>query len=346
MAPPSQPTEDTAAAHGPITVLGAGSFGTALAVHLARRGSDTFLWGRNADKMAAMEAARENAQYLPGCHFPARLAAVSDLAAAVRDSEDLLISTPSYALRETLESLKPLLRPDQGIACACKGLEPNTGRLVHEVILDVVGARNPIAVISGPTFAKELGIGLPTAVTIAAQDEGFTRRLVGRLHGDGFRAYSSEDFAGVEIGGAAKNVMAIGVGIADGLSLGANTRAGMITRALAEMMRLGKALGGKPETLMGLAGMGDLVLTCTDNQSRNRRMGLLLAQGKTVPEAIQEIQQVVEGVRAAPEVVRLARRLEVEMPITEAINAVIQGEITPVQAVMQLATRPARAELE
>lgn len=338
-----QPTEAPPA--GAIAVLGAGSFGTALAVHLARHGSDTLLWGRDAAKLAAMQEARENAQYLPGCHFPAKLTATADLAAAVGEAGDLLIATPSHALRETLEQIKPLLKPGQGIACACKGLEPNTGRLVHEVILDVLGASYPIAVISGPTFAKELGIGLPTAVTIAAQDETFAKKLVARLHGDGFRAYSSEDFAGVEIGGAAKNVMAIGVGIADGLSLGANTRAGMITRGLAEIMRLGKALGAKPETLMGLAGMGDLVLTCTDNQSRNRRMGLLLAQGKTVPEAIKEIQQVVEGVKAAPEVLRLARRLGIEMPITEAVNGVLQGELTPVEAVMRLATRPARAEL-
>jgi len=330
---------------GRIAVLGAGSFGTALAVHLARRGSETYLWGRDAAKMQAMEQARENLQYLPDCQFPAKLTATADLAAAVRESEELLISTPSHALRQTLELIKPLLKPGQGIACACKGLEPMTGRLVHEVILDVVGASYPLAVISGPTFAKELGIGLPTAVTIASQDEVFTQRMVARLHGDGFRAYTSTDLAGVEIGGAAKNVMAIGVGIADGLSLGANTRAGMITRGMAEIMRLAKALGGKPETLMGLAGMGDLVLTCTDNQSRNRRMGLLLAQGKTVPEAIAEIQQVVEGVKAAPEVLRLAKRLDVEMPITEAINGVIQGELTPVEAVMRLATRPARAEL-
>lgn len=340
MAQPPSPTEAPAA----VAVLGAGSFGTALAVHLARRGSETLLWGRDSARMAAMQEARENAQYLPGVQFPSRLTALSDLQAAVAGAEDLLIATPSHALRETLNQIKPLLRPGQGIACACKGLEPMTGRLVHEVILDVVGATYPLAVISGPTFAKELGIGLPTAVTIASQDEGFAEKMVQRLHGDGFRAYTSDDLAGVEIGGAAKNVMAIGVGIADGLQLGANTRAGMITRGLAEIMRLAKVLGGRPETLMGLAGMGDLVLTCTDNQSRNRRMGLLLAQGKSVAEAIAEIQQVVEGVKAAPEVLRLAQRLGVEMPITEAITAVLQGEITPVQAVMQLATRPARVE--
>ncbi|MGH8455638.1 MAG: NAD(P)H-dependent glycerol-3-phosphate dehydrogenase [Stenotrophobium sp.] len=339
-------TESAAGGGAAIAVLGAGSFGTALAVHLARRGSITLLWGRDHEKMLAMQYARENQQYLPGCQFPVKLSAISDLQTAVEQSEDLLISTPSHALRETLSALKPFLKPGQGIACACKGLEPMTGRLVHEVIEDAVGNAHPLAVISGPTFAKELGIGLPTAVTVASTDLAFAEKIAGRLHGDGFRAYTSGDLPGVEIGGAAKNVMAIGVGIADGLTLGANTRAAMITRGLAEIMRLGEALGAHPETLMGLSGMGDLVLTCTDNQSRNRRMGLLLAQGKSVAEAVQEIQQVVEGVKAAPEVLRLAQRLGVEMPITDAVSRVLKGEITPVQAVKALVTRPPRAETQ
>ncbi|TXH04741.1 MAG: NAD(P)-dependent glycerol-3-phosphate dehydrogenase [Nevskiaceae bacterium] len=340
---PQPPPSSTSAA---IAVLGAGSFGTALAVHLARRGSQTLLWGRDAARMAAMQASRENRQYLPGCAFPVKLEALSDLHAAVTGAEDLLVSTPSHALRETLNTIKPWLRPGQGIACACKGLEPGTGKLVHEVIEDAVGTTHPLAVISGPTFAKELGIGLPTAVTIASRDEAFAEKLASLFHGDGFRAYTADDLPGVEIGGAAKNVMAIGVGIADGLNLGANTRAAIITRGLAEIMRLGEALGAKPETLMGLSGMGDLVLTCTDNQSRNRRMGLLLAQGKSVPEAIQEIQQVVEGVKAAPTVLALARKLGVQMPITEAVSLVLQGQISPVQAVRLLATRPQKAESE
>ncbi len=329
-----------------VAVLGAGSFGTALAIQLARRGADTVLWGRDAEKLAQMQEARENAQYLPQCHFPAGLIATSDLAAAVGAAEDLLIATPSHALRATLEAVKPLLRPGQGIVCACKGLEPLSGRLVHEVIEDVLGNGYPLAVISGPTFAKELGLGLPTAVTIASPDADFAEKIVRRLHGDGFRAYWSDDLPGVEIGGAAKNVMAIGVGIADGLGLGANTRAALITRGLAEIMRLAEALGAKAETLMGLSGMGDLVLTCTDNQSRNRRMGLLLAQNKSVAEAIAEIRQVVEGVKAAPEVQRLARKHEVEMPITEAVTAVLEGRMSPIQAVRVLATRPAKAESE
>lgn len=339
----SAPTES---ARADIAVLGAGSFGTALAIHLARRGSETLLWGRDPARMAAMQAARENAQYLPGCQFPIKLNATSDLHATISGSDDLLISTPSHALRETLETIKPWLRPEQGIACACKGLEPGSGRLVHEVIEDALGTTHPLAVVSGPTFAKELGIGLPTAVTVASTNMRFAEKIANRLHGDGFRAYTADDLPGVEIGGAAKNVMAIAVGIADGLSLGANTRAAMITRGLAEIMRLGEALGAKAETLMGLAGMGDLVLTCTDNQSRNRRMGLLLAQGKSVPEAIQEIKQVVEGVKAAPEVLRLAQKHGVDMPITEVVTRLIEGKITPIQAVQRLATRPKKAEAE
>lgn len=329
-----------------LGVLGAGSYGTALAIQLARRGGATRLWGRNATELAAMQLARINARYLPGCHFPAGLLASADLEATVRQSAHLMIVVPSSALRQTLERIAPLLTPDQGLACACKGLEPGSGRLVHEVVADVLGEAHPLAVVSGPTFAKEMGLGLPTAVTVASRNLPFADLIAQALHGDGFRAYTSDDVVGVEIGGSAKNVMAIAVGIADGMGLGANTRAALITRGLAEIMRLGEALGAHPETLMGLAGMGDLVLTCTDNQSRNRRMGLLLAQGKTVPQAVEEIQQVVEGVKAAPEVLRLARSLRVDMPITEQVVQLIAGDITAVQAVRNLATRPSKAETE
>jgi len=328
-----------------VGVLGAGSFGTALAIHLARRGSSVLLWGRDAAQMAELQDSRENRRYLPGCPLPAKLTASADLDAAVADSEDLLLATPSHALRAMLNTLQPVLRPGQGLLIACKGLEPASGRLIHEVVADTLGDAQPFAVISGPTFAKELGMGLPTAVTIASSNQHFAERTAHLLHGDGFRAYWSEDLPGVEIGGAAKNVMAIGVGIADGLGLGANTRAALITRGLAEIMRLAEALGGKAETLMGLAGMGDLVLTCTDNQSRNRRMGLLLAQNKSVSEAIAEIRQVVEGVKAAPEVLRLAHRHGVDMPITQAVAGVLDGRLSAVQAVHELAKRPARAEL-
>lgn len=329
----------------PVTaVLGAGSFGTALAIQLARRGAPTVLWGRDPERLAAMQQARENVQYLPGCPFPAKLRAHADLDAAVAEADELLIATPSHVLRATLERIEPLLREGQGLVAACKGLEPHSGQLVHEVIESIYGRSRPFAVLSGPTFAKEVGIGLPTAVTIASHEQSFAEAFARRLHGDGFRAYWTEDLIGVEVGGAVKNVMAIGVGIADGMGLGANTRAALITRGLAEIMRLATAMGARAETLMGLAGMGDLVLTCTDNQSRNRRMGLLLAQGKSVREAITDIRQVVEGVKAAPEVLRLAQRYQVDMPITAAVCGVLEGRLSVVEAVRALATRPAKAE--
>lgn len=328
----------------PITVLGAGAFGTALAIQLTRRGAPGFLWGRDATTMATMEESRENVRYLKGIALPAKLVATSDLARAVQASCDIVISTPSPTLRETCERLAPLLRDDQGIACAAKGLEPGSGRLAHEVIGEVLGKARAIAVISGPTFARELGLGLPTSVTVAANDPAFAERMALRFHGDGFRAYTSGDLVGVEIGGAAKNVLAIAVGIADGLGLGANTRAAMITRGLNEITRLASALGAEPATLMGLAGLGDLVLTCTDNQSRNRRFGLLLAEGKTPAEAAATIGQVVEGAKAAAEVLRLADRLGVDTPITREIAKVISGESKPLEAVTKLAQRPLRAE--
>jgi glycerol-3-phosphate dehydrogenase (NAD(P)+) len=294
--------------------------------------------------MAAMEAARENAEYLAGTPFPARLHTTSDLAPAIAASEDVLLGIPSAALGATVAAIAPLLRAGQGLVCACKGLEPGTARLAHEVIADGLAAVHPVAILSGPTFAKELAVGLPTAVAIASADQAFAEKIARLFHGDGFRAYPSDDVIGVEIGGAAKNVMAIGVGIGDGLGLGANTRAGFITRSLNELMRLGVAAGARPETFMGLAGLGDLVLTCTDNQSRNRRFGLLLAEGKTPDEAQQIIGQVVEGQKAAQEVLRFAGRLGVAVPITEVISRVIAGEIKPVEAFTALASRPLRAE--
>ncbi len=329
-----------------IAVLGAGSFGTALAIHLARRGNETLLWARDADKLAAMELARENAAYLPGIPFPAKLHTEPDLARAVQDCEDILIGTPSSALGATVAAIAPYLRAGQGVVCAAKGLQPGTALMAHEVLGLGLPAATPIAILSGPTFAKELALGLPTAVAIASSDEAFAEEIARIFHGDGFRAYPSDDVIGVEIGGAAKNVMAIGVGIADGLGLGANTRAGFITRSLAELTRLGVAAGAKPETFMGLAGLGDLVLTCTDNQSRNRRFGLLLAEGKSPDQAREQIGQVVEGAKAAAEVLRLAAKLGVEVPIVAQIARVIAGEITPVQAVMTLAQRPLRAEAD
>jgi glycerol-3-phosphate dehydrogenase (NAD(P)+) len=329
-----------------IAVLGAGSYGTALAIQLARLGNDTRLWGRSAGHLQQLAAERVNAEYLPGCKFPPALAPTADLRAAVAGADDLLIAVPSHALHAVLRIVAPLLTPAQGIASACKGLEPDTGKLGHEVVGDILGKGRKFAAISGPTFAKEVGLGMPTAVTVASTDAEYADKIVQALHGNGFRAYTSDDVIGVEVGGSVKNVLAIAVGIADGLGLGANTRAGVITRGLAEIMRLGEAMGGHRDTFMGLAGLGDLVLTCTDDQSRNRRMGLLLAKGKSVKEAQAEIRQVVEGVRVAPEVLRLARKHGIEMPISEQVVRVLAGEIKPVDAVRALATRPPRAEAD
>lgn len=329
-----------------VTVLGAGSFGTALAIQFARRGARTLLWGRDTTRMAAMRDARENSFYLPGCPFPDLMDVTDDLEAAVRAAPVIVIGTPSSALRQTLSALKPYLVDGQGIVCACKGFEPGTGLLSHEVVAGELGRFYSVAVISGPTFAKEIGRGLPTAVTVASADTPFAEALALRLNGGGFRAFTATDIAGVEIGGAVKNVIAIAAGISDGLGFGANSRAMLVCRGLAEIRRLAEKFGARPETLMGLAGLGDLMLTCTDNQSRNRRMGLLLGQGKSVSEALTEIQQVVEGVKAAPEAWRLAKRFRIDMPLTETVVAVLEGKITPREAAELLAARPVRPEME
>ena len=335
---------ETVTAATPVAVIGAGSFGTALAIQLARRGSRTRLWGRNGADMAEADRTRHNPRYLADCEFPPTLVATGDLDAALRDAEDIVVATPSHALRATVEMLKPKLNAGQGLVIACKGFEPGSGKLSHEVVAEVLDASHPYAVLSGPTFANELGRGLPTAVIIASTDAAFAERVAHRLNGGGFRAYTGSDVIGVEIGGAAKNVIAIAAGVSDGLGFGANARSLLITRGLAEIRRLGDKMGAKAETLMGLAGLGDLVLTCTDNQSRNRRVGLLLASGKSVAESTHEIQQVVEGIKAAPEVHRLAQRYDVAMPITEVACAVIEGRMSPREAFSTLASRSVRAE--
>jgi glycerol-3-phosphate dehydrogenase (NAD(P)+) len=329
-----------------IAVLGAGAFGTALAIQLARRGARTLLWGRDPKQMRDIQATRTNDRRLPGCVLPAGVEATAGLADAVDNADDLLIATPSPALRNMCRAIAASLRPEHGIGCVSKGLEPGSGRLAHQVIAEELGASRAAAVVSGPTFARELALGLPTAVTVAANDAGFGQRLASALHGDNFRTYTSADLVGVEIGGAAKNVLAIAVGIADGMGLGANTRAAMITRGLGEIARLGAALGAHPETLMGLSGLGDLVLTCTDDHSRNRRYGLLLGRGQTREQAHQAAGAVVEGVTAAPEVLRLARLHRVNMPLLEMAGAVIGGSISAAEAVRLLVERPPRPEAD
>lgn len=327
-----------------VAVLGSGSWGTALAVHLARTGHRTILWGIETEELVAMTRERVNTRYLPGVSLPDRVEIEHDFARAVTESDQLLVVVPSHAFREVLERVKPLLKPAQRVAWATKGFELSTGKLPHDVAAEVLGPTVPTAVLSGPTFAKEVGAGLPSAMTVASADAGYALELARSISGENFRAYASSDMAGVEVGGAVKNVLAIGAGISDGLGFGANTRVALITRGLAEMMRLGVALGADRDTFMGLAGLGDLVLTCTDNQSRNRRCGLLLAAGKTPEQAQAEIGQVVEGVLAARAVHDVAQRLGVEMPISEQIYRVLYEGAPAKDAVYALMGRTIRAE--
>jgi glycerol-3-phosphate dehydrogenase (NAD(P)+) len=335
-----------AAARPATAVLGAGSWGTALAVHLARTGHPTVLWGRDAAQMAAFSAARCNTRYLAATPFPDALRIESDLASAVARADELLLAVPSHGFRECLEQVAPLMRPGMRIAWATKGFELDTGKLPHQVANEVIGIEVPKAVLSGPTFAREVGLGLPTAMTVASRDNDYALALARGLSGQNFRAYASTDVIGVEVGGATKNVLAIGAGISDGLGFGANTRVALITRGLAEMMRLGVALGAEKDTFMGLAGLGDLVLTCTDDQSRNRRFGLALAAGKSTAEAQREIGQVVEGVLAARAIRDVAGNHRVEMPIAEQISRVLYAGLAPRDAVAALMGRAVKSETQ
>jgi glycerol-3-phosphate dehydrogenase (NAD(P)+) len=328
----------------PIAVLGAGSWGTALAIQFARAGRPTRLWGRDPAHLTVLAAARSNERYLPGAAFPPDLHLEADFARAIRGALDILIAVPSDAFRATLERLAPLRVAGQRVAWATKGFELDTGRLPHEVARDVLGPAVPVAVLSGPTFAREVGRGLPTAMTVASPDALFAQELAQSLSGPSFRAYTSPDIVGVEVGGAVKNVLAIGTGIADGMGFGANTRIALITRGLAEMTRLGLALGAAPETFMGLAALGDLVLTCTDDQSRNRRFGLALARGLSPLTAQREIGQVVEGVQAARAVRAVAERAGVEMPIAEQVYQVLYAGRDPSSSVEALMGRVLRRE--
>jgi len=335
---------DTAPRTTTITVLGAGSWGTALAILLARNGWPTLLWGNEAPYMAQLQRERCNAQYLPDNPFPDTLQVSANLNSAVTAAEVILLAVPSHALRSVLQQLAGLLRPEQHLAWATKGLELGSGKLPHQVVAEVLGTDIETAVVSGPTFAREVAADLPTAVTVASASASFANLLAAMLHGQNFRAYTSSDITGVELGGAVKNVLAIAAGITDGLGFGANARAALITRGLAELMRLGVALGGQRDTFMGLAGLGDLLLTCTDNQSRNRRMGMALAQGLTIQQASDSIGQVVEGVQTAREVVELAQRNGVEMPICAQVYRVLYENLSPKAAVHALLAREQKSE--
>lgn len=328
-----------------MTVIGAGSYGTALAITLARNGHYVVLWGHNPEQIQKMQHDRCNQAFLPDVTFPDTLLLEADLARALAASRDVLVVVPSHVFGDVLRQLKPHLRPDARIVWATKGLEAETGRLLQDVAREALGEAIPLAVVSGPTFAKELAAGLPTAIALASTDAQFADDLQQLLHcGKSFRVYSNPDFIGVQLGGAVKNVIAIGAGMSDGIGFGANARTALITRGLTEMTRLGSALGADPSTFMGMAGLGDLVLTCTDNQSRNRRFGIMLGQGKGVQEAQDSIGQVVEGYRNTKEVLALAQRHGVEMPITEQIYQVLYCHKDAREAALSLLGRTRKDE--
>lgn len=330
----------------PIAVLGSGSWGTALAIQFARAGKPTRLWGRDAAQLADMRAARCNRRYLPDAPFPELLEVAPSLDAALHGVSDVLVAVPSSGFRALLTQLAPRLTPEMRIAWATKGFERSTGLLPHQVAHEVLGAKHAMAVLSGPTFAREVGAGLPTAMVVASTDESFAMRVAEDLATPGFRTYVSTDIRGVEIGGAVKNVIAVGAGLSDGLGFGANMRVALITRGLNEMTRLGVALGAHERTFMGLAGLGDLVLTCTDDQSRNRRCGLALARGLSVEEAMREIGQVVEGYHAARLLRMVAAKLGLDLPICEAICRILFDGADARAVVRELMARPPQAEFE
>lgn len=330
----------------PITILGAGSWGTALALNLARRGQIVRIWSFEISEIAAMLAERTNSQFLPGFPFPEQIQPTANLAEAIKEVDDVVIAVPSIGFRETLIMLKSLISPNTRITCATKGLDSDTGQLFNEVVAEILGKEQKFAALSGPTFAREVAAGLPTALVIASQDKSLLNDLTKRFDSNTFRVYPSQDVIGVLLGGAVKNVIAIATGITDGMELGANARCALITRGLGEIMRLGTSLGAKSETFIGLAGIGDLILTCTDNQSRNRRLGLALGKGQDLQAAEREIGQVVEGKRNAELVAVLAERQNVEMPICSVVWQILQGKLTAKQALADILARTSRDEVK
>lgn len=325
-----------------IAVLGAGSWGTALAILLHKNGCKVNLWSIDEVDLDAMRKDHVNARYLPGISVPQEINIHSDLSKAIHNVDAILITVPSHAFQALLHSIKQYFTGDVRIVWGTKGLDENYG-LLHTKVEQVFG-RIPMAVLSGPSFAKEVAKGLPTAVTLASNQEQFAFDFASCLHNDTFRVYTSDDLIGVEISGAVKNVLAIAIGIADGMNFGANARAALITRGLAELTRLGLALGGKLETFMGLSGVGDLVLTCTDNQSRNRRFGLAIGSGIDMESAKKDINQVIEGISNTEAVYLLAKSKNIDMPITEQLYNILYKNLSPKDAVTSLLTRSRKAE--
>jgi len=328
-----------------ISIIGAGSYGTALAICFARNGHNTLLWGRDGAHVEEMSATRSNHKYLPDSQFPATLTLEADLKLAASSSDNILIVVPSHAFGDMLKQIKPFLRAGAKVAWATKGLDPDSGNLLQDVARNILGDEVSLAVLSGPTFAKEMAAGLPTAISLSSTDDEFVSELSDLLHCERtFRVYPNHDFIGVQLGGAVKNVIAIGAGMADGIGFGANARTALITRGLVEMTRLGTSLNAEATTFMGMAGLGDLVLTCTDNQSRNRRFGLALGHGDGVEAAMAEIGQVVEGYRNTKEVYMLAQRMGVEMPIVEQVYQVLYCGKNAKKAASDLLSRDRKFE--
>ncbi len=329
-----------------ISLLGAGSWGTALALLAAKNDYQVKLWGHDKNHIAALAESNENKQYLPGFILPKQITVTANLAEAASFSDLLLLVVPSHAFKQTLVNLKAhVSNKSLNIAWATKGFNPEDGSLLHQVVEDIFSPETPAAILSGPTFAREVAMNLPTAITAASNQPVFAARLAEIFHTDRFRAYTSSDVIGVEVGGAVKNVLAIAAGITDGLGFGANTRAALITRGLNEIIKLGVKLGGNPETFAGLTGLGDLVLTCTDNQSRNRRFGVALGQGKDKASILKEIGQEVEGISAAKETFAMAQTYGIDMPITEQTYKVLYEDLKPLYAVQNLLARDQKAEV-
>jgi len=322
-----------------VAVLGAGAWGTAIASVLAPR-LEVSLWAQSAAQAQAIDATRRNERYLPGIELPKALQVTSDLAKAVGGARLALVATPVAGLRDVLQRLEAALP----VIWLCKGFEEGTGLLPHQIAAEILGKKARCGALSGPSFAEEVARGLPCALTLASRDAAFAREAAAIVHGGRMRVYYSADLIGVEIGGAVKNVMAIAAGISDGLGLGLNARAALITRGLAEIARLGAALGAAPETLMGLAGAGDLILTATGDLSRNRKVGVELARGKALQDILKDLGHVAEGVRSAKEVFNLSKKQNIEMPVTEAVNAVLEGQLKPAAAVERLLSRDLKRE--
>ncbi len=328
----------------PTLVIGAGAWGTALAIAIARNGYDVLLGGRDAEHVSEMQAGLSNERYLPGLAFPASLNVTADFEQALALAKHVLVCVPSTAFSAMLNDMKPLIVDDLPVSWATKGLTPETGQFLYDTAIEILGNSHPLAVISGPSFAMEVAKNLPTAITIAARDETFSTDLASAMHSPTLRVYTTNDVLGVQLGGTVKNVMAIGAGIADGLGYGANTRAALITRGMSEILRLATSLGAKTETLFGLSGIGDLILTCTDDQSRNRQLGLAIGRGLSVEEAVIKVGKTVEGMHAAREVLMRAQQAGIEMPIVEQVCKILFEGYDPREAVQELLSRDQKAE--